>query len=119
VNSGLIVVQFVHIAGGAAWLGGSLFANVVILPYIARQPLERQRGLMAGIVLGPERVMIGAAVLVGLTGIARGIVFGPITSLATLGAIVIGVASPAARYKPGMDPRGRLGQGAHDVELVT
>lgn len=111
----LVVVQFAHIAGGAAWLGGSLFANLVVLPYIARQPAERQRGLVAGIVLGPEQIMIAAALLAGLTGLARGIVFGPITSLTALGspyglvwlgaivaaaavfAIGGGLTSPAAR----------------------
>jgi len=85
MDTGLVSVQFVHIAGGAAWLGGSTFANLVVLPFIARQPVDRQRGLFAAIVLGPERVMIGAALLAGLSGLLRGTLFGPIKSLAALG----------------------------------
>lgn len=85
-NWPLLVTQFLHVAGGAAWLGGSIFANVVLLPFIVRQPVERQRSLFAAFILGPERVMIGAALLAAVTGLLRGVVFGPITSLVALGS---------------------------------
>lgn len=84
MNGPLLVTQFLHIAGGAAWLGGLLFANLVIVPFIAAQPWEHQRALVHGIVLGPERVMIGAALVAAVTGLIRGVVFGPITSLDAL-----------------------------------
>lgn len=84
MDPALVLVQFVHIAGGAAWFGGSLFANLVILPFIGRQAPERQRELIGGVILGPERVMIAAALTAAVTGMVRGIAFGPIRSLAVL-----------------------------------
>ncbi|HEX5148659.1 MAG TPA: hypothetical protein VFW02_06220 [Candidatus Limnocylindrales bacterium] len=80
----LVLVQFVHVAGGAAWFGGSLFANLVLLPFVGQQAPERQRELIRGIVLGPERVMIAAALTAAVTGMVRGIAFGPIRSLGAL-----------------------------------
>ncbi|HEX2754476.1 MAG TPA: hypothetical protein VHM48_03375 [Candidatus Limnocylindrales bacterium] len=82
----LMVVQFVHILGGAAWLGGSIFANLVLLPYVFRQAPDRRRGLIGVLILGPERVMIGAAVIGGLMGLVRGTFFGPIRSIDDLGS---------------------------------
>ena len=115
MDAGATIVQFVHVAGGAAWFGGSLFANAVLLPYVHRQPRERQRELIRGVILGPERWMIAAALTAAVTGLVRGIVFGRIDgtdALATPYGLVwiasIGVAlavfavggritSPAAR----------------------
>jgi hypothetical protein len=128
---GLGVVQFIHVAAGAAWFGASLFANAALLPYIGRQAPARQRELIVGIILGPERILIAAALGAAVTGLIRGIAFGRIQSLdglATpygivwLAAIVIAVAvfatggrvtSPAARalrdddtlWGPGSDGR--------------
>jgi uncharacterized membrane protein len=85
MDVGLAIVQFLHVAAGAAWFGASLFANAALLPYIRRQAPERQRDLVVGLVLGPERVMIGAALGAGVTGLLRGIVFGRIQSLDALG----------------------------------
>jgi uncharacterized membrane protein len=85
VDAGATIVQFVHVAGGAAWFGGSLFANAVLLPYVLRQPPERQRDLIRGVILGPERWMIAAALTAAVTGLVRGIVFGRIDGTAVLG----------------------------------
>ncbi len=85
MDAGAAIVQFVHLAGGAAWFGGSLFANVVLLPYVLRQPSERQRELIRGVILGPERIMIAAALTAAVTGLVRGIVFGRIDGTDALG----------------------------------
>lgn len=85
MDAGATIVQFVHVAGGAAWFGGSLFANTVLLPYVLRQPPERQRDLIRGVILGPERWMIAAAVTAAITGLVRGIVFGRIHGADALG----------------------------------
>lgn len=79
------IVHFLHVASGAAWLGGSLFANLFLVPFALRQPIDRRRTLIESLLLGPERIMIGAALLVVVTGLLRGIIFGPITSLDALG----------------------------------
>jgi hypothetical protein len=91
----LTIVQFLHVAAGAAWFGASLFANAALLPFIVRQAPERQRELVGGLVLGPERVMIGAALGAAVTGLARGILFGRIQSLDAL-ATTYGIAWLAA-----------------------
>jgi uncharacterized membrane protein len=78
------VVHFLHVASGAAWLGGSLFANLFLVPFALRQPIDRRRDLVQSLLLGPERLMIGAALLVILTGLARGILFGPVVTLEAL-----------------------------------
>ena len=85
MDIGIVVVQFLHIAGGAAWFGGSLFANAVVLPYVGRQAAERRRELVGGLIIGPERVMIAAALTAAVTGVLRGMVFGRIQSIESLG----------------------------------
>ena len=86
MDLGVGLVQLVHIAGGAAWFGGSLFANAVVIPYVGRQPAERRRELIGGLILGPERVMIAAALTAALSGLVRGIAFGRIQSSDSLGS---------------------------------
>ncbi len=81
----MATVHFMHLAGGAAWLGGSLFANLFLVPYTLRQPIDRRRDLTRTLILGPERIMIGAALLAAVTGLARGTLFGQITTLQALG----------------------------------
>jgi uncharacterized membrane protein len=80
----LVVIQFAHVAAGAAWFGASVFANVAVLPYIATQPPARQRDLVGRLILGPEKVLIAAALGAAVTGVVRGVVFGRIESVATL-----------------------------------
>lgn len=121
MDAGLALVQFLHILGGAAWLGASVFASLVLLPFVFGQPIERQRNLVRAVVLGPERLLIGAALLAAVMGVVRGTVFGPIRSIEALGspygivwlaAIAVTVAifavgglvtSPAARRLAGDD----------------
>lgn len=85
MDVGLVAVQFLHIAGGAAWFGASLFANLVLIPYIGHQSPGRQRELIGGVILRPERVLIGAALTAAVTGLVRGIGFGRIQSLDAFG----------------------------------
>ena len=84
MNVALAIVQLIHIAGGAAWFGGSVFANLVLVPYVVRQPPERGRQLVRDLILKPERVMIAAALTAALSGLIRGAVFGRIDGLAAL-----------------------------------
>ncbi len=77
-------VQLLHLLGGSAWLGGSVLANGFLVPFTFRQPPERQRELVGALLLGPERLMIGAALTVAVTGVLRGTVFGRIDGLDAL-----------------------------------
>ena len=81
----VIAVHFLHVAGGAAWLGGSVFANFFLVPYTLQQSTERRRHLIRTLLVGPERLMIGAALLVVVTGLLRGTVLGPISGPEALG----------------------------------
>jgi uncharacterized membrane protein len=137
VDVGLTIVQFLHIGAGAAWFGGSLFANAVLLPYVSRQAPERQRELIGGVILGPERVMIAAALGAAVTGLLRGIVYGRIQSLDAVGttygivwlaAILVAVGvfavggrvtSPAARALRDDDEAWAGGAGARAGSLLT
>ena len=38
-------MQLLHILDGSAWLGESVFANLVLLPYVFGRPLDQQREL--------------------------------------------------------------------------
>lgn len=86
MDAGLALVQFFHILGGAAWLGASVFASLILLPFVFGQPIERQRHLVRTVILGPERLLIGAALLAAVMGVVRGTVFGRIRSIEALGS---------------------------------
>ena len=98
---GRAFLLFLHLLGGAAWLGASLFANVVIVPYLARRPRSEWPDIVARLVRGPERLVILAALTAGVTGLVLGLSSGRIRdldSLATaygglwLASIVVAVA---------------------------
>jgi hypothetical protein len=74
------ILLFLHLLGGASWLGASLFANVVIVPYIEGRPRSEWPGLVARLVLGPERLVIASALTAGIAGILLGISSGRIAS---------------------------------------
>jgi uncharacterized membrane protein len=108
-------VQFLHIAGGAIWLGASVFANAVLLPSISLQAPERRRELIGLLILGPERLVIAGALVAAVTGLALGLGYEGIRSvgalsttygivwlasvLVAIGVFAVGgrVTSPAAR----------------------
>jgi hypothetical protein len=115
LDIGVGLIGFLHVAAGAAWFGGSLFANLVVVPFVVRQPAERQRELIGGLVIGPERLMIAAALGAVVTGVLLGPAIGRVESLSEIaspygvvwtGAILValaifavggGITSPAAR----------------------
>lgn len=63
------------------WLGGSAFANLILLPYIAARPMSEQRELVRQLLIGPERLMIGGAVTAAVLGLVLGIASGRIRSV--------------------------------------
>lgn len=77
VGSGPILL-FLHLLGGASWLGASVFANVALVPYIGRRPTPERRELVQRLILGPERLLIGSALLAGGTGVLLGLSSGRI-----------------------------------------
>jgi len=86
VTDGGAILLFLHLLGGASWLGASAFANLVLVPYIGRRPAAEQPELVRRLILGPERLVIGSALLAGATGLLLGVSSGRITGLDSLGA---------------------------------
>lgn len=78
------VLLFLHLLGGATWLGASMFANAALVPYVARRPSSERPELVQRLILGPERLIIGSAVLAGLTGVLLGISSGRLGGLDAL-----------------------------------
>jgi hypothetical protein len=75
------ILLFLHLLGGAIWLGASVFANLVVVPYIGRRPPGERGALVGSLILGPERLMIGSALLAGTTGLLLGASSGHIAGL--------------------------------------
>ena len=80
----LVLVQAFHILAGIVWLGGAVFMNVVILPALLGLPVPEQRLMARRVIFGPERMMIGAALVAAALGIVRGVAYGPIRSIESL-----------------------------------
>jgi hypothetical protein len=72
------ILLFLHLLGGASWLGASVFANVAVVPYIGGRPAGERGELVRRLILGPERLLIGAALLAGSTGLLLGVTSGRI-----------------------------------------
>lgn len=75
------ILLFLHLLGGAAWLGASIFANLVVVPYIWRRPPGERPALVSSLIIGPERLVIGSALLAGTTGLLLGASSGRIAGL--------------------------------------
>jgi len=79
-----IVVQWLHILGGIAWVGGAAFTTFVLWPMIFRRPAPEARALFTD-VARPIALYMGAAAQVTLwLGILRGTWLGPIQSFDAL-----------------------------------
>jgi hypothetical protein len=78
------ILLFLHLLGGAIWLGASVFANLVVVPYIGRRPLGERPALVRSLILVPERLVIGSALLAGTTGLLLGTSTGRIAGLGDL-----------------------------------
>ena len=72
------ILLFLHLLGGASWLGASVFANAVLVPYVARRPPAERPDLVQRLVRDPERLVIGSALLAGVTGLLLGVSSGRI-----------------------------------------
>jgi hypothetical protein len=78
------ILLFLHLLGGAIWLGASVFANLVVVPYIGRRRPGERPALVRSLILGPERLVIGSALLAGTTGLLLGASSGRITGIGDL-----------------------------------
>ncbi len=72
------ILLFLHLLGGASWLGASVFANLVLVPYVGRRPAAERPKLVQRLILAPEKLFIGSALLAGITGLLLGVTSGRI-----------------------------------------
>lgn len=72
------ILLFLHLLGGASWLGASIFANLVLVPYVGRRPPDERPELVQRLILAPEQLVIGSALLAGITGLLLGVTSGQI-----------------------------------------
>ena len=75
------ILLFLHLLGGASWLGASVFANVVLVPYVGRRPPAERPELVQRLIRAPERLVIGSALLAGVTGLLLGVSSGRIRGI--------------------------------------
>ena len=84
MTEGAPILLFLHLLGGASWLGASVFANLVLVPYIGRCPSADRPEVVNRLILGPEPLVIGSALLAGITGLLLGVSSGRIGGLGDL-----------------------------------
>jgi uncharacterized membrane protein len=75
------LVHAAHVTAAIIWVGGHVTWQHLILPTWFRQPLAAQRDLGRALVARYERVVIPAALLVLVTGVLRGTLFGRIDQI--------------------------------------
>jgi len=78
------IVQWLHVLMGITWFGSAITINFIVIPAMARLPLDRQREF--GMHLGEraDYVLRRAAMAVIVLGILRGTVWGQIRSVDAL-----------------------------------
>ena len=97
---GSSILLFLHLLGGAAWLGASIFANVVLVPYVGSRPPAERPELVRRLIRAPERLVIGSALLAGVTGLLLGVSSGRIRGVDDAGTTfgMLWVASIAVAF---------------------
>ena len=80
------ILLFLHLLGGASWLGASIFANVVLVPYVGRRTPAERPDLVLRLIRAPERLVIGSALLAGVTGLLLGVSSGRIRGVEDAGS---------------------------------
>ena len=117
-----IVLQWVHIVAAIVWFGAQVFVFGLLWPALLRRPVGEARGLLGALMPAVSRVMGPSALIVVLSGLLRGTVFGPLRSWASLTtpyglsflvalAVVAGVMVNGSRMRVEM-PKRVFGDGA-------
>ncbi|MCB0719062.1 MAG: hypothetical protein KDD65_11495 [Bacteroidetes bacterium] len=75
-----VLVTWLHVASGIVWVGGYIFATVIVWPSLMRRPPKVALEVFDSINKPISSLMGGAAQAVFWIGLLRGTVFGPIKS---------------------------------------
>jgi putative copper export protein len=86
-------VRWLHILGATVWFGSFLILTYVVRPSLTDDELAAQASR-----IGPRalRIVVPSIVVVGITGLLLGTIFGPIHSLADLVSTAYGLTWLAA-----------------------
>jgi uncharacterized membrane protein len=95
VDLATALIEAIHVTAAITWLGGHLAWQYLVLPTWFGQPVDVQRELGRSLVTRYERVVIPAALVVFVTGVLRGTMFGRIHTLDDL-AVRYGASWAAA-----------------------
>ena len=87
----VLLIQWLHVLLGIFWFGGSLYLNFMVIPVLLKLPLGQQREV--GIPLGARsnQILPLISILVILSGLLRGTVWGPVQSFPFLFGTAYGV----------------------------
>ncbi|HEU4571809.1 MAG TPA: hypothetical protein VFR93_03915 [Candidatus Limnocylindrales bacterium] len=99
----LFGAQWLHVILGIFWFGGTLYADIVMVPALSTLPLRQQRDF--GAAIGARGNLIIPAVALGaiLMGVLRGTVWGQVRSLDALTTTygltwLVGLVAAAATF---------------------
>jgi|SRR5690554_4962177 uncharacterized membrane protein len=79
-----VVVQWIHIVAGLAWLGGYVFLALGLWPALLRRPAAEGRAVWEGMEPSVRPLMMVSGMLVFLAGLVRGTLLGPVRSFGFL-----------------------------------
>jgi putative copper export protein len=79
-----VVVHWLHVLFAVLWLGGHLVRVLLVDPAVRRLPEASRSEVQSFMDRRATQIFVPAIVGVGVTGVLRGTVFGPINSLEAL-----------------------------------
>jgi uncharacterized membrane protein len=86
-----VVVEWLHIVVGIAWVGAHVTLDFAVLPGLLRRPAAEAKAANEAIVAAAQPLFM-SGMLVVILGVVRGTLFGPITSFDVLFGTAYGVA---------------------------
>jgi putative copper export protein len=113
VNWATVVIHWLHVLFAVTWFGGHISRVVLVEPAVRTLPEAAQQQFNRYVEIWATRIFVPVIIGVGVTGILRGTVFGPIQSfealfgtsygLTFLAAIAFGLLA-ASQFKPSWFP---------------
>jgi putative copper export protein len=79
-----VVVHWLHVLFAVLWLGGHLVRVLLVDPAVRRLPEASRSEVQSFMDRRATQIFVPAIIGVGVTGVLRGTVFGPINSLEAL-----------------------------------
>ena len=84
VNWATVIVHWLHVLFAVTWFGGHISRVVLVEPAVRTLPEPAQQQFNRYVERYATRIFVPVIIGVGVTGILRGTVFGPIKSFETL-----------------------------------